>query len=184
MDIIEKLISIARPRGRRGVAGIWLDEHEFVAAAAQVRKGGFTKFDAISPYPLHGIDEAMDIPLSYIPWITLVFGLAGFAAGTWFTWWTSAVDWPLVIGGKPFWSLPAFIPIMFELTILFSSLASVGALFWICGIPQIDPPVIDPDLSCHKFGLFVPDNDTGYEATKVEQLFKSLGAVEVKKAEF
>jgi hypothetical protein len=184
MDIIEKLITVARPKSRRGVAGIWLDEHKFVEAAGAVRKSGFTKFEAISPFPLHGLDEAMGIPLSWTPWVTLVFGILGFAFGVWFTWWTSASDWALVIGGKPFWSVPAFVPIMFELTILFGALSSVGALLWICGLPQVDPPVIDPDLSCHKFGLFVPDNDTGYEASKVEQLFRSLGAADVKKAEF
>lgn len=184
MDIIEKVIVALRPKSRRGVAGIWLDEHEFVSAAAKVRQNGFTKFEAISPFPLHGIDEAMGIPFSWIPWVTLLCGLTGFAFGTWFTWWSSAVNFPLIIGGKPLWSLPAFVPIMFELTILFGALSSVGALLWICGLPQIDPPVIDPDLSCHKFGLFVPDNDSGYDAAKVEALFKSLGAAEVKKAEF
>lgn len=184
MDIFEKLIQIARPKSRRGVAGIWLDEHKLVEAARSVRAAGFRKFDAISPFPLHGIDEAIGLKLSYVPWITLIFGLGGLAFGTWFTWWTSAVDFPIVIGGKPLFALPAFIPIMFELTILFGALSSVGALLWICGLPQIDPPVIDADLSSHKFALFVPDNDHGYEAAKVEQLFRSLGAVDVKKAEY
>lgn len=184
MDIIEKAISFVRPRAQRGIAGIWLDEHQFVDAARKTRESGYRKFEAISPFPLHGIDEAIGLPFSYIPWITLIMGLTGFGFGTWFTWWASAVDWPLIIGGKPFWSLPAFVPIMFELTILFAALSSVGALLWICGLPKVDPPVIDPDLSSHKFGLFVPDNDHGYDAAKVEQLFRSLGAVEVKKTEF
>lgn len=184
MDIIEKLISAARPKAKRGVAGIWTDEHKLVEAARKVREGGYTKFDAISPFPLHGIDEAMGRPLSYIPWITLVFGLLGFSFGTWFTWWCSAVDWPLVIGGKPFWSLPAFIPIIFECTILFSALASVGALLAICGLPAVDPPVIDPALTSHKFALFVPEDDTGFNSATVEKIMKDHGAVEVKRAEF
>lgn len=184
MDIIEKLISAVRPRGRQGMAGIWQDEHQFVEAARRVRESGYTKFEAITPFPLHGLDDAMGIPFSYIPWVTFIMGLAGFSFGTWFTWWASSVDWPIIIGGKPMWSLPAFVPIMFELTILFAALSSVGALLWICGLPKVDPPVIDPALSSHKFGLFVPNNDTGYDAAKVEQLFRSLGAEEVKKAEF
>ena len=126
----------------------------------------------------------MDLPLSWIPWVTLVFGLCGFAFGTWFTWWTSAVDWPLVIGGKPFWSLPAFIPIMFELTILFAALSTVGALLFICGLPQVDPPVIDAALTSHKFGLFIPEDDTGFNAVALEKLLRDMGAVEVKRAEF
>jgi hypothetical protein len=166
------------------VAGIWLDEHKLVEAARKVRANGYTKFEAISPFPLHDIDEAMGIPFSFIPWVTLVFCLAGCGFGLWFTWWASAVDWALVIGGKPFWSLPAFIPIIFECTILFGALSSVAALLMMCGLPAVDPPVIDPALTSHKFALFVPEDDTGYNQTAIEQLFKDTGAVEVKRAEF
>lgn len=184
MDIIEKLIGAVRPKGRRGVAGIWLDEHKFVAAAAKVRAAGAKNFEALSPFPLHGIDEAMGIPRSWIPWVTFTFGLIGFSFGTWFTWWASAVDWPINIGGKPMWSLPAFIPIMFELTILFAALSSVATLIIVCGLPKVDPPIIDEGLTCHKFGLWVPEDGGGISTTQAEQLFKELGAVETKKAEF
>lgn len=184
MDIIEKLIQIARPKAQRGVAGIWLDEHKLVEAAKQVRARGFTKFEAISPFPLHHMDEAMGIPRSFIPWVTFCFGLLGFSFGVWFTWWTSAVDWPVIIGGKPMWSVPAFVPVIFECTILFGALSSVGALLAICGLPKIDPPVIDPALSSHKFALFIPQSDSGYETAKVESMLKELGAVEVKHTEF
>src|SRR5688572_29119932 len=108
MDIIEKVISCVRAKGKKGIAGIWLDEHKLVKAAAKARQSGLTKFEAISPFPIHGIDDAMGISLSWIPWVTFIFGLAGFGFGTWFTWWASSVDWALIIGGKPFWSLPAF----------------------------------------------------------------------------
>jgi hypothetical protein len=184
MDIIEKFIQMARPTSRRGVAGIWDDEHQLVEAARKMRANGFTKFEAISPFPLHGIDEAMGIPFSFIPWVTLVFGVTGFSFGTWFTWWSSAVNFPLIIGGKPLWSLPAFVPIMFECTILFAALASVGALLFVCGLPQVDPPVIDPTLTSHRFALFIPENDTGFNPVQVEKLLRDMGAVEVKRAEF
>ncbi len=178
------LYDMIRTKGRPGVAGIWSDEHKMVEAARQTRRAGFKKFNAISPFPLHGIDEAMDIKVSWIPWVTFVMGLVGCLFGLWFTWWTSAVDWPLVIGGKPLWSLPAFIPIIFELTILFAALSSVGALFFICGMPAVDPPIIDPALTCHKFALFVPKNDVNFDQARVEALFKELGAEEVRQTEF
>lgn len=184
MDTIDKLISMARPNSKRGMAGIWEDEHVFVGAARKVRESGFKKFEAISPFPLHGIDDAMDIPLSFIPWVTFTFGLTGFSFGVWFTWWTSAVNWPLIISGKPMWSLPAFIPVIFECTILFAALSSVGALLWVCGLPAVDPPVIDPTLSSHRFGLFIPEDDIGYNQASVEKMLKDLGAVEVKRTEF
>lgn len=184
MDIIEKAIQCLRCPGKKGIAGIWTDEHKLVKAAAEARKSGLTKFEAISPFPLHDIDAAMGIPFSFIPWVTFIMGFTGFAFGTWFTWWASAQDWALIIGGKPFWSLPAFVPVMFECTILFAALSSVGALIVLCGLPKVDPPVIDPDLTSHKFALFVPEDDTGFNAANVEKMFKDMGAVEVKRTEF
>jgi hypothetical protein len=168
-----------------GIAGIFVDEHVAVKAAAAARQSGYAKFEAITPYPVHGMEEACGIKRSNIPYVTFVAGLTGLSGGLLLTWWTSAVNWQTNIGGKPFFSLPAFVPIMFELTILFAALSSVGALFYYCNMPQVDPPVIDPDLTCHKFAIFIPENDTGYDPTKIEKQLKDWGAAEVKKvAEF
>ena len=78
-------------------------------------------------------------------------------------------------------SLPAFIPIIFELVVLFAALCSVGALFFMCKMPKLDPPVIDKDLTCHKFAIFIPENDVDYNEVRIEKLLKELGADEVKK---
>ncbi len=184
MDLIERVIQVLRPKGEKGVAGLWTDEHQLIAAARNVRESGFRKTEAISPFPLHGIDEALHIPRSFIPWVTFTFGLLGGGFGLWFTWWASAVDWPLIVGGKPMWSLPAFIPVIFECVILLGALSSVGALFFICGLPKVDPPIIDPDLTSHKFALFIPESDVGFDAVRVEQMFKDLGAERVVRTEF
>lgn len=164
-----------------GMAGIWLDDHTILTAAKKVKERGFTKVDAVTPFPVHGMEEALGIKRSNIPYVTFVAGLTGCLFGLWFTWWTSAVNWPINVGGKPPFSLPAFIPILFELTILFAALSSVGALFVFAGLPKIDPPIIDKDLTSHKFALFIPSNDSGYDEAKITQLFKELGAAEVKK---
>lgn len=184
MDIIDKVLSQVSDKGTDGIAGIWVDEHKMVEAARKTREAGVGNFEAISPFPLHGIDEAMGIPRSFIPWVTFTFGLAGCLFGLWLTWWTSAVNWPIIIGGKPMWSLPAFIPIIFELTILFGALSSVGALIFICGLPKIEPQVIDPDLSSHKFALFVPRSAKGFDEKKISDLFRQMGASEVKETRF
>lgn len=168
----------------RGIAGIWLDEAGILKAARKTREAGFQKFDAISAYPIHGMEEACGIKRSWIPYVTFIAGVIGLVGGLALTWWTSAVDWAVNVGGKPFFSLPAFIPIMFELTILFAALASVGALFVACRIPRMDPPIIDPDLSSHKFAIFIPHNDTGYDEARIEKMFKELGATEVKRTEY
>jgi hypothetical protein len=183
-SLLSRIEGAVRAKGKPGMAGIWLDEHSLVKAAKETREAGFSKFEAISPYPLHGIDEAMDIPRSFIPWVTFSFGLAGGAFGLWFTYWTHSVDWPNVIGGKPMFSLAAYIPVIFECTILLAALSSVGAMIILNGLPKVDPPIIDPDLTSHKFALFVPQDDPQYDAKKVEELFRSLGASEVKASEF
>lgn len=164
-----------------GMAGIFLDEHKTVEAAYKVREAGFTKFDAITPYPVHGMEEACGIKRSGIPYVTFTAGMIGLLAGLALVYYTSVVDWPINVGGKPMFSLPAFIPVLFELTVLFAALSSVGAMFYLCNMPKVDPPVIDVDLTSHKFAIFIPENDTGFNQDRVEKLFKDLGATEVKK---
>ncbi len=169
---------------KKGMAAIFDTEAQILKAAAQVRSMGFKKFDAITPYPVHGMEEACGIKRSWIPYVAFVMGVLGLSSGWLLTWWTSAVNWSLNIGGKPFHSLPAFIPILFELTILFAALSSVAALLYACGLPKVNPPTIHPDLTSHKFGIFIPVDDSGYDEKKVEEMFRSLGATEIKKAEF
>ena len=168
----------------KGIAGIWLDEHKVVSAARKTREAGFAKFEAITPYPVHGMEDACGIKRSWLPYVTFTAALVGGTLGLLLTWWTSAVDWQVNVGGKPFFSLPAFVPIMFELTILLAALSSVGALFFACKMPRLDPPVIDPDLSCHKFAIFIPHNDVNYDESKIESMFRSMGAVEIRKTEY
>lgn len=168
-----------------GVAGIWSDDHACMEAAKKMRDAGYKKFDAITPFPVHGMEEAVGIKRSWIPWVTFFAGLTGGSLGLLMQYWMSAVSWPLNVGGKPLFSIPAFIPVTFELTILFAALFSVGTMFAVNGLPTINPPIIDPDLTSHKFALWVPENEDGYDADKVEKFLKELGAEEVKRvAEF
>jgi hypothetical protein len=164
-----------------GVVGLWEDDHAVVVAAHKVRQAGFVRFDAITPFPVHGMEEAVGIKRSWIPWVTFVMGMTGCLAGVGLQYWTSAIDWALNVGGRPFFSGPAFAPVMFELTILFAALSSVAALFFACRLPKMDPPIIDPDLTSHKFALFIPENDVGYDAGRVEQLLRQVGAKEVRR---
>lgn len=161
---------------QKGAMGIWLTEEDILHAAEAIKNKGYLQFDAITPYPVHGMEEACGIKRSWIPWVTFFAGLTGCLFGLWLTWWTSAVNWPVNIGGKPAWSLPAFVPIIFELTILFAALSSVGTMFAVCGLPKLNPPVVDPDLTCHKFGLIIYDTDKKYNFNEVQSLFKELGA--------
>ncbi len=166
------------------LAGIWADEKEFISAIKELKTKGHKGFSAITPFPVHGLEELLEIKRSWIPWVTFVFGLSGCLFGLWFTWWTSAVNWPLIIGGKPFWSLPAFIPVIFECTILFSALSSVAALLVVCGLPAVDPPVLDKNLTSHKFAVFFKLSDKKCSTDELKNLLKSLSAEQVVQSNF
>ncbi len=168
-----------------GVVGFWSDDHELVEAAIKMRDAGYTHFDSITPFPVHGMEEAVGIKRSFIPYVTFVAGLVGASLGMLLQYWISAVDWPIIVGGKPHFSAPAFIPITFEITILFAALSSVVTMFAVNRLPKINPPIIDPDLTSHKFALWIPETEPGYSPEKVEAFLKQLGAEEVRRvAEF
>jgi hypothetical protein len=168
-----------------GVVGFWSDDHELVEAAIKMRDAGYKHFDAITPFPVHGMEEAVGIKRSFIPYVTFVAGLIGGCLGMLLQYWIAAVSWPLNIGGKPYFSAPAFIPVTFELTILFAALSSVITMFAVNKLPQINPPIIDPDLTSHKFALWIPETEPGYSPEKVEAFLKQIGAEEVRRvAEF
>lgn len=164
-----------------GVAGIFSDDDKILAAAEKMRNAGYKTFDAITPFPVHGMEAAIGIKRSFIPWVTFFAGITGGSLGLLLQYWTSAVSWPLNVGGKPFFSIPAFIPVTFELTILLAALSSVAAMFILNGLPKVNPPIIDRDLTSHKFALWVPDTEPGYSVEKVESFMKELGAEEVKR---
>ncbi len=167
-----------------GVVGFWSDEHKLLDAAKKTHAAGYRHFDAITPFPIHGMDQATGISASKLPWVTFFGGLTGALAGTVLTYWTSAVDYKVLVGGKPldfFNALPGYIPIIFECTILFAALSSVAAMFIFNKLPKIDPPIIDPDLTCSKFALFIPDTESSYSVDKAEEHFRSIGASDVRK---
>ena len=94
-------------------------------ACERVRDAGFTRWDAHTPFPVHGLDRAIGLRRSPLPWIVLVMGLTGAALGFVLQWWVHTSAYPLVISGKPFFSWPAFIPITFEVGVLFGALGAV-----------------------------------------------------------
>ena len=172
-----------------GVAGLWEDEAAFleairagqkIAQTAAQKKSGGRRFVTFSPFPVHGLEEAAGIKRSWIPYATFAGGLFGFLLGLLFTWWTSAESWPLIVGGKPLWSLPAFIPVIFELTILFAALASLAAWLFACGLPRkTAPPPLDPALTSHKFAVFIPLKP-GESLDDVKEAILSLNPQEIR----
>ena len=126
-----------------------------VDAIENLKKAGFKDIKAYAPYPEHHIEHALGYDQSPVRVFTLVGGLTGTAAGFGFTSWTS-VDWPLVVGGKPIVSIPAYVIIAFELTVLFGALATVIGLFILSKLPNVKPAVIyDPEFTAGRYGVYV-----------------------------
>jgi hypothetical protein len=126
-----------------------------VDAIEKLRKAGFDEIKAYTPYPEHHIEHALGYGQSPVRVWTLVGGLTGAATGLAFTSWTS-IDWPLVVGGKPMISIPAFVPIIFEMTVLFGALSTVIGLFVLSRIPNLKPAVVyDPEFSAGRYGVYV-----------------------------
>lgn len=168
-----------------GVVGFYDNEDLLLEAAKKTYAAGYRKFDTISPFPVHGMDDAMGLKRSPLPWFTFVFGAIGCMFGVGFQWWASSVNYPVNIGGKPSFALPAFIPVTFEVTILLAGLASAAAVLILCRLPRINPPIMDPDLTSHKFAIYIPANDSQFNESRCLEFLKSLGANDVRKyAEF
>jgi hypothetical protein len=120
------------------------NEGALYAAARALRAAGQTSLDIHSPYPLHGADDALGLRRSTVPLLALVAGVTGAASGYLLQWWTVGIDWPLNVGGRPPHSAPAFIPVTFELGVLFASGAIfLGLLFWYFRLPRTYHPVFE-----------------------------------------
>jgi hypothetical protein len=114
---------------------------EFLAGATQVRDAGYTRWDAHSPFVIHGLDAAMGVKKTILPYIVFVAGLTGAAAGILLQWWTNAFDYPFLISGKPLFSLPANIPVAFETTILFAAISALIGMLALNRLPQLYHPL-------------------------------------------
>ena len=126
-----------------------------VDAIHELRKAGFRDVRAYAPYPEHAIEDVLDKGESPVRVWTLVGGLTGAATGFAFTTWTS-MDWPLVTGGKPIVSIPAYVVIAFELTVLFGAFATLIGVFVLSRLPHTKPIVVyDPEFVSGRFGVYV-----------------------------
>jgi hypothetical protein len=164
----------------RGVLALYDNPDALLHAAAQAREHGYEGVDAYTPYPVHGLSEAMGIKKSWVPYVTLVMGLTGAALGLLFEIWTSAIDWPLNVGGKPFVSLPAFIPVMFEAGVLIGGTTTLFALFLACGLPNLKAPILDRNITNDRFALYVPDSGPEWNEERAVRFLNATGPVEVR----
>jgi len=153
-------------------------EDDIVRAARGVRELGYRIRDAFTPYAVHGLDSAMGLKRSRLPLICLVFGLLGAVAKLSFQIWTSAINWPVNVGGKPMASVPAFVPVTFEITVLFAGLGTVGAFLFMSRLwPSKRPATLYNRSTNDRFILVLEQTDASFDLLEVQKLCDGYGAV-------
>ncbi|MCS7176593.1 MAG: DUF3341 domain-containing protein [Candidatus Kapabacteria bacterium] len=126
---------VAKPKPL-AVMGNYKDPDALLQAVVEIRKAGYRHFEVYTPYPIHGLEQAMGLQRSRLSYISLFGGLAGLGTALLLQWWTGAVDYPLNIGGKPFFAWEFSVPVNFELTVLFTAFATVIGFLWLCRLPR------------------------------------------------
>ena len=167
------------PRSRRapGVLASFIHVDAATDAIRALRARGHRNLVVYSAAPNHEIEEALDHSVSPVRLFTLLGGLTGCAAGFGMTIWMS-LDWPLLVGGKPIASIPPYVVIAFELTILLGALSTVAAVALLSVLMGKRGIAYDPSYSDDRIGVFVPAG--AHQLNPVEQLLRSAGAVEVR----
>jgi len=161
------------------VLGEFEREHALLDAARVLRARGHASLDIHSPYPLHGADEALGLKRSTVPLVALVGGVTGAVTGYLLQWYVAAFAWPLNVGNRPPHSAPAFIPVTFELGVLFAALAIFfGLLGGYFGFPRTHHPVFEVEAfrSATIDALWLSAEVDGKEAEPVAQELRRLGA--------
>ena len=162
-----------------GLMAEFEDPSALVEAARRVREEGFTKFDAYSPYPIEALAEALRIHDRKLPAVVLGGGIIGGLFGYALCYWTTVIDYPLVVGGKPFHSAPAFIVPTFECTILFAAFAAVLGMLGLNGLPMPYHPVFNSPrfalASRDRFFLCIEARDPKFDHDETWSFLTRLG---------
>lgn len=165
----------------RNLMGVFTREEEILDVTRACRERGYEIVDVFAPYPVHGLDRAMGLRPSRIPWICFALGVIGAGGMLWFQIWTSAVDWATNIGGKPLVSLPAFIPVTFETAVLMAGLGTVAVLLLRSRLfPWVKPNLVHPRVTDDHFVLAIRQTDADLDPGMAESLLREHGAIEVR----
>jgi len=169
------------PISTQGVLGQFHNPEEALAAAARVRDAGWTHFDMLTPFPVHGMDQAMGLKKSWIPWATAALAAGGILFAQGLQNYVMVWDWPMNFGGKPHASWPAFIPITFEAMVFWAALGT-ALVAVIAGkrdtIPQ-PPRLLRTGATVDRFVLWISATDPQWQGPGTAAFVRSLGAHEV-----
>jgi len=174
-----------------GVLGFFDDPASLLEATAKTRDSNWKNFDCFTPFAVHGLEHAQGLGRSRVPYVTGLFAFTGTTCAFLWEYAASKTWWPHLIGGKPFNSLPAFVPIIFELSILFGGIATFLGMLAFNRLPNFSKRAFDPSLTNNRFAILIEspavdehDEDAPVESfstDEAEKFLKSVGAVDVRK---
>jgi len=151
-------------------------------AAEKVRDAGYTRWDVYSPFPIHGMDHAMGLKKSWLSALVFCGGLTGLAIAAVLTFYPSSIEYPLIVAGKPtdFFTVPAFFPIMFELTVLLSAFTATFGMLALNGLPRWNHPIFNWNrferVSNDGFFLAIEATDPKFDEEATRAMLEGLGA--------
>ena len=152
-------------------------------ACEKVRDEGYTNWDSYTPYPVHNLDKAMGLPASKLPWVVFFMGMLGATGGMTLQWWVSAVDYPIVYAAKPFFSWQAFVPITFELGVLFAALTCLFGMLHFNRLPQYYHPLFASErfekVTDDKFFIAIETADSKFDLEETVDFLRSAGATNI-----
>jgi hypothetical protein len=168
------------------VVGIFDDEEILLDGIKNVRGKGVKIHEVYSPFPVHGIDDALGYKRSRLPIAAFMFGITGTSCALLMQIWMLGYDWPMIIGGKDFWSLPPFIPVTFELTVLFAALGMTGTFMIVSDMkPYKWPRQFDLRSTEDKHVMAIDlAKNSGISKAQLSQVLKEAGASEVNEKSF
>jgi hypothetical protein len=153
---------------------------DILHAAEKVGAQGFRHWDVFTPFPIHGMDRAMGIPNSKVGWFSFIGGVTGYTTGMLIIWWMNAVDYPIIVGGKPMFSPFAAFPPSYELTILFGSFGALLGMLFLNRLPRLHHPLLKNKrfaLATHdRYFLVIEADDAKYSETETRKLLETLGS--------
>ncbi len=161
------------------IVGIFEDDHDLLHAVTTVRQAGYSIADAFTPFPVHGLEHRMGLRPTKLHTAGFMFGATGMTLALSMMTFISAFNYKTNFGGKPFWAFPAFIPITFEHTVLFSAVGMTISFYYLCNLyPGKQPKIVDHRTTDDKFALtFEADSISDIDA--LTTLLKKEGAIEV-----